>query len=336
MTRYSHGGDIKSFAKLIECDISQVIDLSSNINFIKPTTDIDLNSIDISSYPTYERLYSDIATHYECSSSDISLYNGGSSAIFHLLDYLPNKRVYIYSPAYLEYKRALEIKSKEYILIDRLTDIDHEIESDSIVIFVNPSTPDGKLYDMDRLLDKWIAKDATIIIDESFIEFTTQKSAIEHIHRYDKLYILKSMTKLYSCAGVRVGIIISNSDNIKALESIKPLWQISEYDSAYISAVLQDSEFRDTTIATTQTNKRLLIDILKEYDFIDTIYPSSANFVLLRLRETTATTLQSHLAKYKIMIRDCSNFDYLDDRYVRIAIKSKESIYRLKEALDVF
>ncbi len=57
MKKFEHGGDINSFAKELNCDIKQIIDLSSNINFIKPKIDFDFTSLDISSYPDYKKNY---------------------------------------------------------------------------------------------------------------------------------------------------------------------------------------------------------------------------------------------------------------------------------------
>jgi threonine-phosphate decarboxylase len=335
MNKFGHGGDVEAFAKEYGYSIDDVVDLSSNINFLKPNIDIDFNKISISSYPKYDVLIDNISSHYEVKSSNISLYNGGSSAIFYLINHLNNKKVYIYSPAYVEYKRAVSLNStKELTYIDRLNDIDSDIDSDSIVIFVNPSTPDGKLYDIDTLMQKWIAKRATIIIDESFIEFTDATSATKYLDSYSNLYILKSMTKLYSCAGVRVGIIISSSTNIDNLEQYKPLWQVSEYDSHYISSVLKDKEFVQTTKKITKDNYTRLYKLLSSYDIFDKVYSSDANFVLVRLKSLRAIDIQKHLAKYKIMVRDCSNFDFLDNRYIRVAVKSNSSIDILKKALD--
>jgi len=112
MTTFEHGGDVTAFAKACGCDISEVIDLSSNINFVKPHVNIDFNALDIAPYPNYETLYESIASHYGVNIEEIELFNGGSSAIFSLFRLLKGNhkglplRCTIYSPAYLEYKKA--------------------------------------------------------------------------------------------------------------------------------------------------------------------------------------------------------------------------------------
>ena len=84
LEEFAHGGGVEQFAKELGCHASEVIDLSSNINFIKPVINIDFNKLDISAYPTYDRLYQSIANNYTIAPENIELFNGGSSAIFTL------------------------------------------------------------------------------------------------------------------------------------------------------------------------------------------------------------------------------------------------------------
>lgn len=124
----------------------------------------------------------------------------------------------------------------------------------------------------------WFKQNCTILIDESFLEFTNKKSITKYINEYDKLYILKSMTKFYSCAGVRVGTIISSKNNIKKLKEKEPLWKLSTYDMNYIIEVLKDTKFTKKTIKKTNKNKAYLQEVLSSYNFIEKVYKSDANF----------------------------------------------------------
>ncbi|XPV70138.1 MAG: pyridoxal phosphate-dependent aminotransferase [Halarcobacter sp.] len=334
MKKFEHGGDINSFAKELECKLEEIIDLSSNINFLKPKLDIDFNKLSISSYPNYEKLYKTIAKHYKVKKSNLELFNGASSAIFSLFDALGLKECFIYSPAYLEYKKAARVFNYKINLIDRFENKNQKIKKASLIVFINPSTPDGKYYNLEELLKLWIKKECTILVDESFLEFTNKKSITKYINEYDKLYILKSMTKFYSCAGVRVGTIISSKNNIKKLREKEPLWKLSTYDMNYILEVLKDKKFVNKTIEKNNKNKAYLQEVLSSYSFIEKVYKSDANFLLLKLKNIDSKTLQNHLKKYKIMVRDCSNFDFLDSSFVRVAVKNKASIRALKYALD--
>ncbi len=333
MLEFTHGGDVESFAGELGCSVDEIIDLSSNINFIKPTISANFNTLEISSYPTYDKLYGAIAKNYNISIDEIELFNGGSSAIFTLFQYLGLKSCTIYSPAYLEYKKAAKNFNYQLHLINRLETLNQEVEKDSLVIFVNPSTPDGTFYEIEELLRYWDSKNCTVLIDESFLDFTDKPSAVEYINKYPKLYILKSMTKFYSSAGIRIGTIVSNKDNIKDLKAKEPLWKISQFDSHYIQEVLDDIKFKQKTKEQNNINKTLLLEILQNSPLIEKVFNSSANYILIKLKDITADELQEKLKKYKIMIRNCSNFDFLDETYVRIAVKSKNDLNIFKEAL---
>lgn len=333
MKTFEHGGQIEKFAFDLGCSVSEIIDLSSNINFIKPQINIDFNTLDISSYPTYDKLYEKISSNYGVLSSQIELFNGGSSAIFTLFKHLNLNSCTIYSPAYLEYKKASLNFGYELNTINRFENINEKVKENSLVIFVNPSTPDGKYYDLEELMQTWIENSCTVLIDESFLDFCDKPSAIKYLETYDKLYILKSMTKFYSSAGIRVGTIVSTKQNIEKLKRFEPMWKLSQFDSNYLQSALDDKLFKNISKAINIKNKIELENILKESDLIEEIFESSANYLLVKLSNLNAKEFQEKLKPYKIMVRDCSNFDYLDERFVRIAVKSSSANEILQRAL---
>ena len=333
MKTFEHGGQIEKFALELGCNVSEIIDLSSNINFVKPQINVDFNTLDISSYPTYDKLYEKIASNYGVQCDEIELFNGGSSAIFTLFKHLALDSCTIYSPAYLEYKKASLNFGYKLNLINRFENIDVEVKKNSLVIFVNPSTPDGKYYELEELMKKWIENSCTILIDESFLDFCDKPSAIEYLKTYDKLYILKSMTKFYSSAGIRVGTIVSTKENIEKLKEFEPMWKLSQFDSIYLQNALEDRVFKGVSQKVNEKNRIELESILKGSSFVEEISISSANYILVKLKDIKAKELQERLKPYKIMVRDCSNFDYLDDRFVRVAVKSSNANDSLKRAL---
>jgi len=340
MKPFEHGGDIASFAKRCGCKEEEVIDLSSNINTIKPHIDVDFNALEIAPYPNYEKLYESIASHYEVEVAQMELFNGASVAIFSLFSYLkttptPPKSVTLYAPAYLEYKKASQIFGYPLHFIDRFSKLEVEVEEGSLVVFVNPSTPDGMFYGVRGLLEKWKKKNCSVLIDESFIEFTPFHSTTTLLHRFPNLYVLKSMTKFYGAAGIRIGALISNNININALHQREPAWKISAFDSAYIQEALKDESLAIRTREEQVKVKALLLEVLESSLEIEHIYPTHANYLLVKLSTLTADAFQAKLTPYHILVRNCANFDGLDDSYVRIAIKDALSVAQLKKALNV-
>ena len=333
MKTFEHGGQIEKFAFDLGCSVSEIIDLSSNINFVKPQINIDFNTLDISSYPTYDKLYEKVSSNYGVKSSQIELFNGGSSAIFTLFRHLALETCTIYSPAYLEYKKAALNFGYELHTINRFENINENVKENSLVIFVNPSTPDGKYYDVEELIQTWIKKSCKILIDESFLDFCDKLSSIKYLETYDKLYILKSMTKFYSSAGIRVGTIVSTKENIEKLKEFEPMWKLSQFDSNYLQAALDDKLFKNLSKEINIKNKIELENILRNSSLIEEIFESSANYVLVKLKNLSAKEFQEKLKPYKIMVRDCSNFDYLNSSDVRIAVKSSSANEILQRAL---
>jgi threonine-phosphate decarboxylase len=332
MNLFEHGGDVNAFAAHCGCIHAEVIDLSSNINFITPS--VDFATVTLNGYPDYEVLTQTLADYYNVHSDELELFNGGSSAIFSLMRFFDHQTCTIYSPAYLEYKKAALAYGKKVNLINRFESLDTAIGENSLVIFVNPSTPDGHYYDLDILMKRWMAKSCTILIDESFLEFCGGESAASYVQTYDKLYVLKSQTKFYGCAGVRVGIILSSRDNIITLRAKEPLWKISALDSHFLIRVLGDEAFHARSHALNIEAKKYLKNILDNSPFFRKVHESDANFFLVRLASMSAKEFQEKLLPYRIMVRNCSNFDFLDDQHIRIAVKSVSDLKWFERALN--
>ncbi len=331
MTTYGHGGDVNGFAEHCGCSVSEVVDLSSNINFITPS--VDFSTVTLNSYPNYEKLTSVLAEHYNIRPDELELFNGGSSAIFSLMRFFDHPACTIYSPAYLEYKKAAILHGKKVNLINRFENINTEVSEGSLVIFVNPSTPDGRYYDIDPLMKQWMAKNCTVLIDESFLEFCGGESVSRYLQTYDKLYVLKSQTKFYGCAGVRVGIVLSSRDNIHALKEKEPLWKISALDSHFLITALKDEPFRALSKQLNAEAKTYLQTLLDNSPLFEKVFESDANFFLVSLASMSAKEFQEKLLPHKIMVRECSNFDFLNETYVRIAVKSISDLKRFEVAL---
>jgi len=326
-----HGANIYKYAKIAECEPSEIIDFSSNINLHQPQNKLTLTNSVIAKYAesSYGELKELIAKNYEIKKSQIALYNGATSAIHTLLSHLKQKNVFLYAPLYGEYEKACEGKKNIY-RINRITDIDAEPLEKSIVIFVNPATPDATYYELEELFKKWIALKCTIILDESFLEFEELKSYREKIKEYKKLYIIQSFTKFYSCAGVRVGAIFSNKENIKKLNP--PLWNISSLDVEFLKTRLSDDAFKSASRELHKSHKAQLQTMLEESNLFDEIVQSDANFILTHTNR--GKELFEHLLQHNILVRTCESFEYLDANWLRFAVKDEASQILLKEAFD--
>jgi threonine-phosphate decarboxylase len=333
----NHGGNIYRFAKQLGCLPEQVLDFSANIN---PKQAVDLSclqDVPLTPYadPDYSLLKQAINQRYPAPAGvDLELFNGASAAIFALLRSLQPKDLVLYTPLYGEYAHIAGELGCMVHNIDRFDRIMAEIPERSTVIFVNPSTPDGQLYDMPALLKKWQAANCTIIIDESFLDFCKVDSVAEHIAHYDKLYVIKSLSKFYGCAGVRIGFILAAASAIRELKRFEPAWKLSSLDMAYMQQALANTAFIEQTRQQTDHLRNLLHQTLHESGLFDKIYPGQANFLLARLANGgDGYRLQAQLEPSRILIRVCDNFDGLDKSHVRFAVKDEQAILQLARSL---
>ncbi len=332
-----HGGNIYQFAELIGCLPEQVLDFSANIN---PEQAVDLSclhDVQLTPYPDpdYSLLKQAIRQRYFYPvNADIELFNGASAAIFALLRGLQPKDLVLYAPLYGEYAHIDGELGCRVHNINRFSRLMADIPEHSTVIFVNPSTPEGQLYDMQELLAAWQAAGCNIIIDESFLDFCVADSAAEYIANYDKLYIIKSLSKFYGCAGIRIGFIIAAAQAIKELKRYEPAWKLSSLDMIYMQQSLANTGFVEQTRLRTVYLRNLLHLALQSSGLFEQIYPEQANFLLVKLANNSdGYHLQTLLEASRILIRVCDNFEALDNRYVRFAVKNAQAISQLAGCL---
>ena len=335
-----HGGNIYSFAERIGCLPEQILDFSANIN---PVQAVDWRTLqfDPSPYadPDYSALKKALRHRYPLQDdADLEPFNGASSAIFALLRRLNPKEVVLYTPMYVEYARIARQLGCRIHCIDRFDRVEQtEIPPHSTVIFVNPATPDGTLYDLNDLLAQWQAAQCTIIIDESFLDFclrTAMASIVDRIGRIPHLYLVKSLSKFYGSAGVRIGFVAAERTAITNLKQLEPAWKLSSFDIAYMQQALYNDAFVDNTRRQATALRESLMQALQDSNLFDRVYPSQANFILARLAKIDGHALQRYLEKARILIRVCDNFEGLDKRHVRFAVKDAASIVRLAECLQ--
>ncbi len=332
-----HGGNIYRFAQHLGCKPEQILDFSSNIN---PEQAVDLNflyQVPLGPYadPDYSELKQSLRARYPYpAEGDIEVFNGASSAIFALLRWLQPTDLVLYTPLYGEYAQIAGQLGCKLYEINRFKSLMTAVPWNSTVIFVNPATPDGLLYDMQELLTKWQAANCTIIVDESFLDFCEADSIAGHITQYDKLFVIKSLSKFYGCAGIRIGFILGAAQAIKELKRYEPAWKLSSLDMAYMQRALANTAFIERTRHLTASRRELLYKTLQASGLFERIYPGQANFLLAKLaHDGDGYQLQARLASARLLIRVCDNFAGLDKSHVRFAVKDENAIAQLAQCL---
>ncbi|UCD09704.1 MAG: histidinol-phosphate transaminase [Dehalococcoidales bacterium] len=304
---------------------------------------------DILRYPDSQStlLGSEIA-HVNGVSENNVLVSSGSTEIIRLsaLAYLEDTdRVLVVEPTYGEYRLACEIAGAEVITfrtsaeddfrpnIDALADR-IKTEKPKVIFLCNPNNPTGNYLKQDEFEKILSASSGSLVVlDEAYISFVDQTwSATDYINKAN-LLIMRSMTKDYSLAGLRLGYAIANEQIIEILSRICPPWSVNAIAQKAGIKVLQDKEYLEKSRELVVREKDYLVTSLEKLGF--ECIPSDANYFLVKV--TNAAEFRKRLLmNKKILVRDCTSFGLPE--YIRVAPRSRSQnrklIVAVKELVD--
>lgn len=345
-----HGADINSEAKLYEIDPENIIDFSSNINpFEVNCMDkiIELGYKNLKKYPdiNYTNLKRNISEYIECKEEYIIPGNGATEIIYLLMRKI-GKRLAIINPTFSEYRKSAQIAGIK--IIDFTMNYNEEFELnleeiekksnefDSIFI-CNPNNPDGKLRNIDKLLEFAKKKNKLLIVDETFIEFAEdekERSLIYEIENNKNLFIIRAITKFFGIPGIRLGYgVTSNLDLLNKMYEEKEPWTINSFADAATEFIFSDREYIKKSKEYFFKERKFFINELKKIEGIK-VFDSNSNFILLKFEDKRVLEIKKNLLKRAgILIRDASNFIGLDERFARVAIKNHKDNILLIDAI---
>ncbi|MFQ5815610.1 MAG: histidinol-phosphate transaminase [Candidatus Hydrothermarchaeaceae archaeon] len=335
-----HGGDVWAHFP--------VVDFSSNVNPIGPPESV-LQGLKeglwrIKYYPDISgrELKQCLAGHLGISPGNIALGNGSTELIKNFCEAFvePDDEVVIAEPTFSEYavwcewrdarvKRVYADSSRGFRV-----DVEELANTQADVVFIcNPNNPTGVFTDDIRILLEETGGHTLVFLDEAYIDFTASESARNLVEEYPNLCVLRSMTKFYSLPGLRMGYAVANEHLIRALEGVSVPWNINTMAEVAAISALKDEEFAKTSRGYIEREKASLLEGLRKLGV--RVYPSSANFFLLDLRDfgITAGELRGKLLKKGLLIRDCSSFHGLDEYYARVAAGKGEDNTRLLDEM---
>ena len=175
-------------------------------------------------------------------------------------------------------------------------------------------------------------------MDENYIEFAEkgqENTLVGVVKDYENLFVIRSVTKFYGMAGIRLGYGIAASGLVKKLENVRIPWSINSLASCATLAAFNDADFIENTKNTIAKERSELAKNLSEIDGLQ-VFPSVTNFLLVKIknRKITSTKLKEQLAKERMLIRDCCTFVGLDDSYFRVTVRSGKDNQKLTQAID--
>ncbi|MEG0371464.1 MAG: threonine-phosphate decarboxylase CobD [Clostridium sp.] len=349
-----HGGNVEEISRIYGINKEEIIDFSSNINplgLCKRVKEEMLRAIDeVEKYPdiTYQDL-KDAISLYECTKvNNIVIGNGAGEVIFNIVRALSPKKALLLAPSFSEYADALEsvnceIKYNKYgedfrILESFLDNINDDID---IIFICNPNNPTGVLTTrefIERALIRGMKTSTTIVVDESFLDFVENKNdytLINLIDKYSNLIVVKSLTKFFAFPGIRIGYgVTENLGFINKINKSSPPWNVNTLAKYGAIVALREEDYIKKSIDYVEGERDFLYNKLLSFKEV-LVYRPSVNYIFFRCLKDI--DLREELIKFNILIRDCSNYKYLDKGYYRVAVRTRheniELIKSLKEVL---
>ena len=214
----------------------------------------------------------------------------------------------------------IEIPLKSDFSIDSERILDLKTSNIKILFLCSPNNPTGNSFEI-NLLDNLIKKfNGIVVVDEAYIDFSSQKSLTNLIDKYENLIITQTMSKAYGMAGIRLGMGISNNKIISYINKIKPPYNVNTLTENKALEELNKIDEVKKNIDLVLNQRKLLLSSLEKLDFVEKIYKSDANFLLVKV--DNADLRYNQLLEKGIIVRNRSN-QPLCQNCLRITIGTK-------------
>lgn len=268
-----------------------------------------------------------MAKYYGCKAENIMAGNGSSEIINTVINAYCEQgdKVMSFAPSFSMYQTYCDLCGAAYVGIetenDFTQDIDKLIEAakkqnPKIVILCSPNNPTGYVTsreDIVRLMDG--IKNSIIILDEAYADFS-EISVVDLIKSYENLIVMRTLSKAFGLAGIRVGALISNEETVKYIWKVKVPYNINILSQYAAEQALDNIDRVNDYINSVKKLKLELAEALKCLNF--TVYSSGANFLFIK---SPVDNLFEKLMDCGILIR---KFIYNGDVYSRITVGTKE------------
>ena len=350
-----HGGNIRKLVQAAGRSPDDLLDFSANINplgppeWLRPLISSRLASLVHYPDPDCSLLKASIACHYGVAEQEVLVGNGSTEIIHSLPRAFPADRAVIPVPSYSDYSMAAELAGRpvEKIYLKEEDDfqldlslLDSTICGESLVFIGQPNNPTGLLADPSGLRSLASKHPSAIfLIDEAFLDFVEDSDSLI-FDRPSNVIVLRSFTKFYAIPGLRLGFAIGEPDLVRKIRKMMPPWSVNGLAQAVGEKALQDHAYAMRTREFVRQEREFLLQELRSIGGL-TVFSGEANFLLARIdrKDVDAPTLSSRMLSSGIAIRLCDNFDGLDRRFFRVAVRSEDEnrqlLSCLKRALGV-
>ncbi len=247
--------------------------------------------------------------------------------------------VLIMPPTYGMYEVSATINDVHIIKVPLTTDFQVDVpavlagitNTTKIIWLCSPNNPSGnrlRADDIRAVLEA--ATQSLVVVDEAYIDFSEDKSWTGELDRYPNLVVLQTFSKAWGLAGLRLGMCFASEELIAVLNKIKPPYNISAPTQALALDALAHEAEKNAMVTEMLAERGYLADQLQAIPDVQTVYPSDANFLLVRFADAKATF--EHLIREQVIVRDRSRVK-LCDGCLRISVGTRPENKRLLEVL---
>jgi len=293
-----------------------------------------------------QKLQTALANRFGCRADQLLVTRGSSEAIDLVIRTFcraGKDDVLVTSPSFSMYRHYAEVQGAGLIEVETLAENDFAIDVDAILgacndstrlIFIcSPNNPTGTVLardELERLLTE--RGDASaIVVDEAYVEFGDKPSVTELLGQYTNLLVLRTLSKALGFAGARCGAVAGPADVIRILSAVQAPYALATPVVEYVEDALQDDQLAlaEQAVLDTIAERERLVSALARYDFVDKIWPSDANFLLVRF--ANAAAVMQRCQEQNVLLR---HFGGALDDCIRISVGSREENDQLLRALD--
>lgn len=244
-------------------------------------------------------------------------------------------------PTYGMYKVSASLNNIETIEIPLEVDYQPNVaailaaqnERTKILFICSPNNPTGNDFDLGKIETLIKGFDGIVVVDEAYIHFSRQASCVGWIGKFPNLIVLQTFSKAWGMAGIRLGMALANPAIIALFNKTKPPYNVNALTQENALNQLQDLTAFKADVRNILEERKALWTQLSALPLVEKIYPSAANFLLIKVEN--ANQIYQHLVEQGIIIRNRSKV-LLCHNCLRITVGTKEENRILIEVLETY
>jgi len=201
-----------------------------------------------------------------------------------------------------------------------------------LLFLCSPNNPTANSFNADKIETLIKKFTGIVVIDEAYIDFSSQESWIGRLNEFPNLIVIQTLSKAYGLAGIRLGACYSSTKIISVLNKIKPPYNVNQLTQQTALKALQNSIKTNNEIAIIISERNKLKTDLEEISFVVKVYPSDANFLLVKV--DNAIVRYHQLVEYGIIVRNRTN-QPICENCLRFTVGTKEENKKLMKTLKL-